>query len=95
MNTTPGAIPGEARRYATTDAEGHLPQSVTRWLAAAPVQVDFDASKVWYTPHLFGRIPAVTVLDSSGKQIEASVTVTRTDVTVVLSEPLAGSILLQ
>lgn len=88
-------VPREAQRYVTADEDGNLPAIVRRHLAAPPVQVPFESAPLWHTTHTFGRIPAVTILDSSGKQIEAVVTVTVTDVTVTFSEPVDGSLLLQ
>jgi hypothetical protein len=49
----------------------------------------------WVQPHLFGRIPHVTLLDSSGNQIQADVKATTTSIIVDFGAPQSGLIILR
>ncbi len=87
-------IPDDARRYVTSDEDGHLRTWVTRWLAVPPVVVEFASSTVWFTPHTFDRLPQVAIYNEQGKQIDATTDITKVDVTITFSEPIAGSLVL-
>lgn len=93
--TGSGPISDEAPRWVTTDKDGHLPATVTRWLATPPEEVAFPVAVLeWSTTHGLARIPSVTLVNDAGKQIFAELDLTPTTATARFSEPLAGKMLL-
>lgn len=62
--------------------------------ASGSVRFDVSLSATWIVTHGFARIPAVTVVLSTGEIVVADVTATSTTVTVVFATSQVGFVLL-
>ena len=58
------------------------------------VKVQAAPSSSWNFPHGLGRLPTVALYLASGEEVEADITASTTEVSVVWPEPVAGKMVL-
>lgn len=91
--TTPAD--GDVLTYVAADGKWeNLPASGGGGTAAAVVHVQASPAGTWSIPHTFGRLPVVTVYDSTGAQVEADVSATDSSVSIMFATPIAGEAVL-